>query len=85
MAANHKLLDRAGKPLAAGNSVAIRKIPQELISGLPNEDQAAILACLDRIFSISDFDAYGHVEIEFTDAEGVLHTIWIRPDCLELQ
>lgn len=75
--------DSAGRNLSVGDSVLVTRVPKELLSGLPNEDQEAISRCAGQHFTIAGFDDHGHAEIDFIDQHGNPHTIWIQPDCLE--
>ena len=74
--------DMVGKRLSIDDIVRIERIPEELLRGLPDEDQEAIKGCLGQHLTISGFDSYGNSEIEFIDEKGNTHTIWVRTDCL---
>jgi len=63
--------------------VRIRSIPKELLADLPVADQQAIVACVDKLFTISGFNSIGEAEIEFEDSSGDRHTIWIAINHLE--
>ena len=75
--------DEAGKALRKGDTVRVKRIPENLPRGLPVEDQSAIRACVGRVFSISGFNDNNEAEIEFTDEANDYHTIWIPTNCLE--
>lgn len=75
--------DRKGRLLSAGDVVMVCEIPVSLIAGLPIEDQNSISVQKGRELTIVGFDKSGAVELEFTDVEDVIHTIWIEPAFLE--
>jgi hypothetical protein len=76
-------LDRNKNPIALGDDVRIFRVPADLPSGLPNEDQAAIHEQLGKVLVVQGFGEAGSVELEFVDSKGHPHTIWIDPTCLE--
>ena len=75
--------DCKGRPLTVGDLVIVCEIPTSLLAGLPAEDQDAISAQRGQKLAIVDFDKSGAAELEFTDVEDVIHTIWIKPVFLE--
>ncbi|MHB8624420.1 MAG: hypothetical protein ACYC9J_15315 [Sulfuricaulis sp.] len=81
----HEPLDSNGKRINAGDRAVLEKVSEKLLSGLPTEDQIAIKAQAGKLQTISSFDEHGYAEIEFVDAKGTLHTIWIEPACLRKQ
>jgi hypothetical protein len=64
--------------MRAGDVVTICSVPDSLLAALPEEDRAAMRACVGKRFSIEAVDADGNTEIEFTDDHGCPHTIWIH-------
>jgi hypothetical protein len=58
------------------NTVILKSVPETVLNGLPDEDQAAIRAAIGKPMTIVGRD-HGRTELEFTDAAGDLHTIWI--------
>lgn len=58
------------------NTVILKRIPDGLLEGLPAEDQAAIRAAIGQPMTVVGHDD-GRAELEFSDAAGDLHTIWI--------
>jgi hypothetical protein len=86
MTKHYEPLDCDGKQIKIGDRVVLEKVSDNLLSGLPTEDQLAIKAQKGKRQTINDFDEHGHAEIEFVDvAWGMLHTIWIEPSCLRRQ
>lgn len=82
MGKHHAPTDCNRLPLVVGDDVVIVTTPEQLLEGLPDEDQTAILAQVGQTLKVSGFDEYGYAEIEFVDAKGIAHTIWIEPRCL---
>ena len=56
------------------------KIPPGLLEGLPTEDQEAIAAVVGKPIRLSEYDDDGRAELEFTDRNGVIHSIFVKPD-----
>lgn len=75
--------DRLGKVIHEGQHVLLVEAPDSLLNGLPIEDQQAVLAMVGKTALLVGFDAYGNVELEFSDAQDVLHTIWVAGTCIE--
>jgi hypothetical protein len=78
-------VDRLGRKLQKGDTVIVKEIPATLITGLPNEDQEAILECVGKAFRIAGFNSLGEAEIEFTDSSNDGHTIWLETKSVEKQ
>jgi hypothetical protein len=76
-------VDAHGKAIQTGDPVVLRDVPDQLLDGLPEEEQKAIRAQKNRTLKVVAFDESGYAELEFTDAGGMLHTIWVEPRCLE--
>jgi hypothetical protein len=76
--------DRLGRILQVGVSVRLCEAPASLLNGLPLEDQRAIRDQVGKVMVLVDFDRLGLAELEFDDATGVLHTIWIESTALEI-
>lgn len=75
--------DCNGNSITVGDSVKLVSIPVRLLEGLLQDDQIAIHAQLGRILIIEGFDLNSYAELEFFDAAGYIHTIWIEPCYLE--
>lgn len=74
-----KKIDANGNALIEGDRVMFKNAPEKLIHGLPLEDQTAIQAQAGKRMEIMGFDSYGHAEMDFTSADGVMHKIWVEP------
>jgi hypothetical protein len=66
-----------------GERVFLKIAPEELLLGLPDEDRVAILAIVGKPLEVTGYES-DRVEIEFVDAEGDDHTIWVKPSLLEV-
>ena len=78
-------VDSIGQPIATGDPVILREVPEYLVRDLPLEEQDAIRLQKGKTFEIASFDDQGYVELEFSDDQQMLHTIWVKPSCLEKQ
>jgi len=67
-----------------GARVRLLSAPPELIDGLPESDQTAILAAVGEEMLVEEFDQYGHAELMFKDARGTIHFIYVKPSVLEV-
>ncbi len=61
-----------------GDRVILTAAPASLLRGLPKEDQAAIRSIVGQPVVLAGF-SYGQAELEFMDAQGDDHTIWVEP------
>lgn len=80
----HEPKDSRGTPVAVGARVRFLFAPAELLSGLPESDQAAIIGAVGKELVVEEFDAYGHAELMFKDSNGTIHFIYLRPSVLEV-
>jgi len=60
-----------------GDRVILTTAPASLLRGLPKEDQKAIRSMIGHPVTLAGF-SYGQAELEFTDARGDDHTIWVE-------
>lgn len=72
----------------------LTSVPDDLLHGLPTEDQAAIQAAVghtvnivegdDRVYPDleDDHPLFGMAEIEWKADDGSIHTIWVEPSRL---
>lgn len=60
-----------------GDRVILTSAPASLLRGLPKEDQKAIRSMVGQSVTLAGF-SYGQAELEFTDAQGDDHTIWVE-------
>jgi hypothetical protein len=75
--------DETGQLLRRGDIVVVKRLPDGLLRGLPDNDQTAIRKCVGLTFAIVDFNPLDEAEIEFKDESNDFHTIWIATNCLE--
>lgn len=76
-------LDSQGEPLRHGDKVVYLDAREDLLRGLPASDQEVIKAQVGKVVKVEGFDDYGHVELVFTDAEEIIHFIWVEPECVK--
>jgi hypothetical protein len=60
-----------------GDWVILKTAPQSLLRGLPKEDRKAIRSIVGQPVTLAGF-SYGQAELEFKDAQGDDHTIWVE-------
>ena len=58
--------------------VILTGLPRGFLDDLPAEDQLAISKAVGKRVRLEGYDADGRAELMFRDAEGNLHTIWVR-------
>ena len=63
--------------LRPGDFVMLTAAPPSLLRGLPKEDQLAIKAIVGQPVRLAGYDPDGEAELEFTDANGDDHTVWV--------
>jgi hypothetical protein len=66
--------------LKPGARAVLTKLPPGLLDGLPEEDQTAISAIVGKRILFVGYDEDGRVELEFTDSEGIIHSIYVSPE-----
>ena len=72
-----------GRP-KAGTMVVLKVLPTGFLNDLPRSDQEAILAIVGKPLPlVACDDDSGRAELQFIDACGVSHSIWVHPDNLE--
>jgi|SoiMethySBSTD1v2_1073268.scaffolds.fasta_scaffold1257364_2 hypothetical protein len=62
-----------------GELVVLKELPPGLLTGLPAEDQEAIREIIGKTVRLVEYDDAGRAEVEFTDREGAVHSIWVEP------
>jgi hypothetical protein len=67
--------------LEPGSLVILTHAPASLLQGLPREDQTALRSIVGKPVTLSGF-SYGQAELEFADARGGGHTIWVDTNLL---
>ncbi len=60
-----------------GGKVVLKELPPGLLDGLPEEDQKAISAIVGVPIRLSGYDDDGRVELEFVEANGTGHSIYV--------
>lgn len=67
------MTDIAGNQLGVNDEVVLHALPENAISGLPEEEAAFLQNAAGRIVKVSEIDEHG-VEITITDdASGIIH------------
>jgi hypothetical protein len=73
-----------------GETVVLTTAPPDLLEGLPQEDQNAILAIVGKPVLLVEYDEIGRAELQFddpfdarTDRHHHSHTIWVAPEFIE--
>ena len=62
--------------------VVLSIAPPGLLEGLPAEDRGAVLQAIGRPIRFAGYDEDGRAELEFTDASGVVHLIYVNPSVI---
>jgi hypothetical protein len=70
----------SSKKPKAEDMVVLSEAPAGLLGGLPDEDQQAILELLGKPILLVAYDDDGQAELDFTDSQDVIHTIFVKPD-----
>jgi hypothetical protein len=65
-----------------GTKVVLKSIPPGLLDGLPQRDQRAITVIVGQPVRLVDYDDVGRAELEFTDKNGGIHYIYVKPEYL---
>jgi hypothetical protein len=68
--------------LTPGHRVVLRALPEGFIDDLPQEDQRAVSVVIGQRILLNGYDADGRAELEFTDAQGIIHFIYVDPKFL---
>ena len=55
-------------------------VPPGMLDDLPTEDQQAIKEIVGKPILLTQFDEDGRAELEFRDANGDFHTLYVRPE-----
>ena len=65
-----------------GDRVVLKEIPPGLLDALPTEDRQAVKEVLGKPILLNEYDENGRAELEFTDASGVVHFIYVNPSLI---
>ena len=63
--------------------VVLKALPAGFLGHLPKKDQEAISTMVGKQITLTGYDDDGRAKLEFTDMEGVIHTIYVDPSFLE--
>jgi hypothetical protein len=83
MSADCRGKSKAKTRLKPGDSVILTELPPGLLGGLPAEDPRAISDAVGKPVQLVEYDDDGRAELEFTDADGVIHSIYVNPSFIE--
>jgi hypothetical protein len=62
-----------------GQNVVLKALPPGFLNNLPVEDQQAISKAVGKPMTFNGYEDDGRAELEFLDAEGVVHFIYVDP------
>ena len=63
-----------------GDTVVLMAVPPGMLDDLPSEDQQAIKEIVGKPILLTQFDEDGRAELEFRDANGNFHTLYVSPE-----
>jgi hypothetical protein len=63
-----------------GDTVVLMAVPLGMLDDLPSEDQQAIKEIVGKPILLTQFDEDGRAELEFRDANGNFHTLYVSPE-----
>ena len=69
--------DKKPKP---GDLAVLIRIPPGLTNDLPAEDQKAISEIVGKPILLREYDEIGRAELEFSDSDGTVHSIYVAPE-----
>jgi hypothetical protein len=62
-----------------GEKVVLKGVPVGFVDDLPRSDQLAIKAAIGTMVLLLDYDDDGRAEVEFTEADGTIHSLFLDP------
>ena len=62
----------------------LKECPPGLLDGLPTADQQAISAMIGKPVRLNEYNDDGRAEVEFSDADGVIHFLFVSPDIITI-
>lgn len=65
-----------------GDTVVLTSLQPGLLTGLPTEDQEALIAAVGKPLLLLSYDDVGRAELEFKDRHGVIHFIYVSPETI---
>lgn len=66
--------------LQPGTRVVLDSVPPGLCDDLPLPDKRAITAIVGKPVILVQYDDLGRAELEFTDENGVIHYVYVKPE-----
>jgi hypothetical protein len=63
-----------------GETVILTEVPPGLLDDLPGEDRKAISEIVGKPITLNEYEDDGRAELEFRDAEGNFHLIYVSPN-----
>jgi len=76
-------MPEADRKPAPGDAVVLWELPRGLVGGLRVEDQRAITEIIGKPVRLNEYDSEGRAELQFTDAAGVIHFVYVSPDAIQ--
>jgi hypothetical protein len=77
-------MKRASAGLKRGGKAVLLKVPPGFIDDLPAEDQRALSKIVGKPVRFSGYDELGQAELEWRERNGTFHTIWVKPEFVQL-
>ncbi len=65
-------------------NVVLNQLPPGFLCGLPEADKKAILSVVGKPVRLVGYDDDGRAELEFRDARGVIHFIYVPVTCVSV-
>ncbi len=75
-------MNKKRKKQKLGEMVVLKKLPPEFLDDLAKEAQFAISAVVGKAIVMKGYDKDGRAELEFTEKDGTIHFIYVRPECV---
>jgi hypothetical protein len=79
---NKEFTDRHGMVIRKGDTVKLLDIPLGLLLGRTESEQNALREAIGNRHLVQSYNQHGKIELEFYDARGIPHTIFINPACV---
>jgi len=79
-----KITSVADRTVKRGEMVILKSLPQRFLEDLPDEDRRAISAAVWQGVQFNEYDDARRAELEFKDANGVFHFIYVKPEFIGL-
>jgi hypothetical protein len=69
--------------LRPGTTVLLVDLPAGFADDLPEGDQRAIRGMIGKPILLSGYDENGRAELEFREADGTIHFIYVEPSFIK--